>query len=35
VVDALKEAMAGGMVYTMPSDLDEEIGALLRERFGQ
>ena len=35
VVDALKESMAGGMVYTMPSDLDAETGTLLRERFGQ
>ncbi len=35
VVQALKEAMAGGMVYTMPSGLDAETGALLRERFGQ
>lgn len=35
VVNALKNAMAGGMVYTMPSDLDAETGALLKERFGQ
>lgn len=35
VVGALSDAMAGGMVYTMPSGLDAETGALLRERFGQ
>lgn len=35
VVKSLKEAMAGGMVYTMPSSLDAEIGTLLKERFGQ
>lgn len=35
VVNALNEAMTGGMVYTMPSKLDAETGALLKERFGQ
>jgi len=35
VVEVLNDAMAGGMVYTMPSDLDAEAGNLLRERFGQ
>jgi glutamate-1-semialdehyde 2,1-aminomutase len=35
VVKALSDAMTGGMVYTMPSGLDAETGALLRERFGQ
>lgn len=32
---ALKGAMENGMVYTMPSVLDGETGALLRDRFGQ
>ena len=35
VVNALNEAMTGGMVYTMPSNLDAETGTLLKERFGQ
>ena len=35
VAEALSDAMRGGMVYTMPSDLDAETGVLLRERFGQ
>ena len=35
VVRALNSAMTGGMVYTMPSGLDAEIGGLLKERFGQ
>lgn len=32
---ALSGTMEGGMVYTMPSALDAEAGALLKERFGQ
>ncbi len=35
VADALHETMERGMVYTMPSGLDAETGALLRKRFGQ
>lgn len=35
VVEDMIEGMAGGMVYTMPSDLDAEAGNLLKERFGQ
>lgn len=35
VAKALHAAMDRGMVYTMPSGLDAEIGELLRERFGQ
>ena len=35
VNNALYEAMNGGMVYTMPSERDEETGYLLKERFGQ
>ena len=35
VVKALREVMAGGMVYTMPSKLDAETGNILKERFGQ
>lgn len=35
VAKALGNTMTGGMVYTMPSGLDAETGALLRERFGQ
>lgn len=35
IVTVMSEAMAGGMVYTMPSELDAGTGALLRERFGQ
>ena len=35
IVKSLKEAMAGGMVYTMPSSLDAEVGTLLKARFGQ
>ncbi|HVI41768.1 MAG TPA: aminotransferase class III-fold pyridoxal phosphate-dependent enzyme, partial [Anaerovoracaceae bacterium] len=34
-VKELYETMAGGMVYTMPSSLDAEIGTLLKDRFGQ
>jgi len=35
VAKALHETMSGGMVYTMPSVLDAETGARLKERFGQ
>lgn len=35
VAQVLRETMEKGMVYTMPSDMDAETGALLRERFGQ
>lgn len=35
VVNAFSTAMRGGMVYTMPSELDAETGRMLRERFGQ
>lgn len=35
VAKALNDTMIRGMVYTMPSGMDSEIGSLLKDRFGQ